>query len=381
METLLDYCRGLGETLGPQAAAFEAARRVPAEVMRELAERGFFRRFVPRAYGGDEADPTIVLEELEALARGDSSVGWCAMISATTAAFSAYMSPEAARTIFAADPTTIAGGVFAPRGRAVVSEEGYRLSGRWDFASNCENARWLGLGALVFEGKAPRRTADGRPEVRFLMVPTSAVTIVPHWDVLGLRGTGSHAIEVADVQVPAGFSFAISEPQVDAPLYRLPFFGLLSLCIAAVAVGIAGAALAAMQRGAERVPFGATKPLASRPSLQASLAAATAKYESARAFLFEVTREATIAAAAGAAPGLRARARARIAACEVVGRAAEVVDLAFNSLGGGSIRDGDEIQRRFRDVHTLTQHVMVGPVALDMAGRVLAGVEVDTSTL
>ena len=368
MDPLVEFCRGLTAELQPRAAAIEEARRVPLEVMRRIAAQGLFRRCLPRDCGGDGGDPAVVLAALAALACADSSVGWCAMISVTTATFAAYMAPETARELFVADVEAISAGVFAPRGRAVRVDGGVRLTGRWEFASHCENAGWIGLGGLVGDA----------PAFRICFVPTAAAQVVPRWDVLGLRGTGSHDVVVDDVEVPERMVVAIGA--TTAPV--LPFFGGLALAIAAVALGIAEAALAAFSEGAQRVPPGpGGKPLAVRPAVQQGLAAAIGRHSAARAYLFDEVGRAWTTVASGAQLDLLARARLRLAACAVVRDCVAVVDAAYHDLGGGTIRDGHGVQRRFRDIHTLTQHLMVGPVAYDMAARVLAGVPVETTML
>lgn len=368
MDPLLAFCDGLTDELAPQAAAIEAARRVPPALMRRLAALGLFRRALPRACGGDGDGPRGVLEALRLLARADSSVGWCAMISTTAAAFAAYMDPEAARRLFVADPEALAAGVFAPRGRAVAVDGGYSLTGRWEFASHCENVDWIGLGGLV--------AADGGPAFRLFFVPTAAIEVAPRWDVLGLRGTGSHDVGVDEVHVPE----ALAVPLTDVAAPTLPFFGWLALCVAAVALGVAEAALTAFTTGARRAPASG-KPLTARASTQQALAAAIGRHAAARLYLLDEAERAWAAVQRGEPLDLTTRARLRLAACEAVGHAVAVVDAAYHELGGASIRDGDAVQRRFRDIHTLTQHLMVGPAARDMAARVLAGVPVDTSTL
>lgn len=366
MDPLVTFCRGLTPELRTMAAAIEEARRVPLAVSRGIAAQGLFRRALPRACGGGGDDPAVVFAALSALACGDSAVGWCAMISVTTAAFAAYMDPEAARELFVEDPERIAAGVFAPRGVAVQEPGGARLTGRWEFASHCENADWIGLGGLL------------AGEFRIFFVPAGDVRIVPRWDVLGLRGTGSHDVAVDDAIVPERLAVALGA--ASAPV--LPFFCTLALAIAAVALGIAEAALEAYAEGASRVPPGpGGKPLVARPAVQQGLAAATGRHRAARAYLFDEVGVAWATVGRGAPLDVLARARLRLAACEVVRHAVAVVDAAYHDLGGGSIRDGSVVQRRFRDMHTLTQHLMVGPAALDMAARALAGVPVDASML
>jgi hypothetical protein len=51
-------------------------------------------------------------------------------------------------------------------------------------------------------------------------------------------------------------------------------------------------------------------------------------------------------------------------------------------LGGGtSVYQRSPLQRVFRDVHVATQHMMVSPATLELTGRILFGLETDTSQL
>jgi alkylation response protein AidB-like acyl-CoA dehydrogenase len=57
--------------------------------------------------------------------------------------------------------------------------------------------------------------------------------------------------------------------------------------------------------------------------------------------------------------------------------AASVVDMAYHAGGGSSIYAANPLQRRFRDVHAITQHFLVKLDTLTTAGAVLAGAEAD----
>ncbi|HJQ84758.1 MAG TPA: acyl-CoA dehydrogenase family protein, partial [Candidatus Binatia bacterium] len=180
-DDLLARARGIAPLLAREADRTERERRVSAEIVAALAEAGIFRMCVPRALGGAEADPATMIAVLETLARADGSAGWSAMIAATSGVASAYLAPGAAREIYGA-ADGVAGGVYAPYGRATAVEGGYRLSGRWPFASGCEHCTWLTGGTMV-EG------AGGKPEARLMLFPRSEVEIIDTWNVSGLRGT------------------------------------------------------------------------------------------------------------------------------------------------------------------------------------------------
>src|SRR5207244_5707152 len=130
------------------------------------------------------------------------------MIGATSGVAAAYLPADAAREIYGpADVVT--GGVFAPHGRAVVTDGGYRVTGRWPFASGCEHCAWLMGGSVVVENGTPRLLPNGMPDSRLMLFPATEARIIDTWTVSGLRGTGSHDIAVDDVFVPASRSLSL----------------------------------------------------------------------------------------------------------------------------------------------------------------------------
>jgi indole-3-acetate monooxygenase len=362
----------------------ESGRRLPRELVEAFARGGIFRMLVPRRFGGGEVGVATMIATLEALSRADGSAGWCAMIGATSGVVAAYLPESDAREIYGSDPHVVSGGVFAPHGRAIAADGGYRLSGRWPFASGCEHCGWLMAGAVVIEDGKPRLLPSGMPDSRLMLFPHSQAKIVDTWNVSGLRGTGSHDLEIHDLLVPAGRSTSIitDHPREQGPLYRFPVFGLLALGGAAVALGIARASIDELVRlAAAKVPTGGRRRLSERGVVQTELAEAEAMIGSARAFLFEACAQAWQAASAASELPIAARARLRLAATHATATSAKVVDLMYNAGGGTSIYSGSPLQRCFRDVHVVTQHVMVAPATLELVGRILFGLETDTSML
>jgi len=240
---VLATARQLAPSLSLRSEEIETARRIPADLAQALAEAGLFRMVVPEAYGGFELHPAVVIETVETLARADGSTGWCVMIGALTAMCSAWLPEPEARLIYGA-PDVITGGVAAPLGRAELVEGGYRVSGRWAWASGSQNCRWLVGGVVVTKDGAPRMVREGVPEMRLVLFPIEDVTLHDTWYASGLCGTGSGDMEVRDLFVPAerSTSLVTERPRIDRPLYAFPAFGLLALGIPAVALGIEKAA-------------------------------------------------------------------------------------------------------------------------------------------
>ena len=372
---LVDRARRAAARVAPHAAATEAARRLAPEALAALVEAGVGKLLVPRELGGSEASALTLLAVIETIAAADGSAGWCAMIYGTSGLIAGFLAPDAAREVYA-PAGAITCGVFAPMGRATAVDGGYRVTGRWRFASGCRDAGWCMVGALP-EGAAPGPGA----EVLSLLLPVADLRVHDTWDTGGLRGTGSHDVEADGAFVPAARAFSLIGGAHRLPGYRHAFFGTLAAGVATVGLGIARGALDAfveLARG-KRGPGGA-RTLAERESAQLALAGAEARLAAARAFLHGAVAAAAREGATGEV-AVATRARLRLAACHGATEAAAAIDQVRDAAGGAAVYATSGLERRFRDVHTATQHLMVGPATRALAGRILFGLDADASTL
>ncbi|MBM7117201.1 acyl-CoA dehydrogenase family protein [Archangium primigenium] len=381
-DALLAEARRLAPRIAARAEEIEAARRLPADLARELAEAGLFRMVLPESLGGPALHPARVIEVVETLAQADGSTGWCVMIGALTAMCAAWLPEDTGRTMFGA-PDAIIGGVAAPTGRAERVEGGYRVTGRWSWASGSQNCRWLTGGVVVTQGGAPRMIREGVPETRLVCFPIEDATLHDTWFASGLCGTGSGDMEVRDIFVPAErtFSMIAERPRVDHPLYAFPAFGLLGVGLPAVALGIARRAVDELTALAQQKKTPLTgRPIAARGAVQEAVAEAEGTLRAARALLME-TVNATYAAGERREVTLRHRAELRLSYTHATRSAARVVDRMYEAAGGASVYRASPLQRCFRDIHVATQHAMVAPATLETIGAVLLGVEANTVTL
>ncbi|WP_303807943.1 acyl-CoA dehydrogenase family protein [Sandarakinorhabdus limnophila] len=371
------------QTVAARAADTEQQRRLPADLAAELAQAGLFRMLVPKSLGGAETDVATLFNTLEQLGRADAATGWCVMIGGTTALISAWLPMEHAREIWF-DPNVITGGVFAPMGRAAVEGGDYLVSGRWAWGSGSANCSWLLGGAVIMDGGEMRRLPSGAPDHRMMVMRRAEVELIDTWDALGMRGTGSGDLAAKDVRVPQSrsVSFITDTPREAGPLYRFAPFGLLALGIAAVASGNAlGAlddlkALAVAKKGQ-----GSSRSLAERGVVQADFAVAQADLDAARALAHAEIATAWDRVVAGDALELSVRARLRLAATRLTQVSARVAAKMHELAGGTSVYASHPLNRRFRDAHVATQHVMVAPPTLELAGRVMLGLPADASML
>ncbi len=353
----------------------ERLRRLPDETVRALRDAGVFRLCVARELGGLEAPVADTLETIEKIAWADGSTGWCAMIGATSGLVSGYLPRAEARLIYG-DRASITGGVFAPHGRARREGDLYVATGRWPFASGCQHCTWLMGGCLIDDGGVQSRA-------RMLLFPAGEVVVHDTWEAAGLRGTGSHDMEVRNVRVPVGRSVSLSEdrPRNDGVLYRFPVFGLLALGIAAVALGIGVRACEELERLAtSKRPTGSRRGLGERSAVQAAVARSRVELAAARS----LTRELVARAAERTEHGelsVAERAQLRAAATYATRSAARAVDRMYEAGGGTSVYAASALQRCFRDVHVATQHLMVSPATYELVGRIRLGIDTDLSLL
>ncbi len=202
----------LGDQIAAASAEIERTRRIPEPLLTGLHNARLFRLLLPRSVGGEQVEPGIYFEATEAVSRYDGSVAWNMFVANSAALIAPFLEPETARTIFSNPRTIIAWG--PPNTcEAQAVPGGYRISGRWDFASGCRQANWIGAHAQVREadgGLRPNRF--GRPTVRTLLMPLKQATLLDTWHTIGMRGTGSDSYSVEGVFVPEAFSGTREDP-------------------------------------------------------------------------------------------------------------------------------------------------------------------------
>jgi len=370
--SVLDAVRGLAPKIAGRAAEIEAARRLPVDLVRDLTAAGCFRMLVPRSHRGAGFDLASAMSVIEELSRADASVAWTTMNLAGGWINLGSLPRATFDALYAGGPDVIIGGVFSPAGTAVPVDGGYRVSGRWAFASGCEDCQWLFGNCMEAHG-------DG-PQLRTVLFSPDQIKIEDTWSVSGLCGTGSHHLVADDVFVRADrtcLPFA-DPPCLEEPLLRMPMPPIFAFGVASVAIGIAQGALEdILTLCANKVPLLAHTALATNPLFQHQLGAADAKLRAARGLLYADAAAAWGTAVAGAAFTPEHRARMRSAITWAATTAASVVDMAYHAGGGSSIYAANPLQRRFRDVHDITQHFLVKLDTLTTAGAVLAGAEAD----
>jgi alkylation response protein AidB-like acyl-CoA dehydrogenase len=381
-EDIRDTARVFTAELRERAEEIEDARRLPKDLSDRFAGAGLYRMCVPNIYGGLELPPAETMEAIEILARADGASAWCVFIGATSGSVLAMLPESSAREVFASKETLLSG-VFAPRGKAVAIDDGFRVDGQWQWGSGTQNADWILAGCQIIRDGKPELLRNGTPRSRMMLLPAEQIEFLDTWYVSGLAGTGSTDFAIRDVFVPESHAVGMGvDGPLARPLYAFPQFGLLGMGIAAVALGLARAAISELTEIAGgKTPSGSARPLAARPATQAEVSRAEATLRSARAFYYEAIETAWHAARTTGHIDTEHRRDIRLATTFATHACAETVDRMYNLGGGTSVYRRSPLQRIFRDVHVATQHMMVSPATLELTGRLLLGVETDVSML
>lgn len=369
---LVERAGDLADRLMALAPADEANGTLSPETVAALEEAGIFRLKLPVVLGGAEADPVTQILVFEALSKAHASAGWCAMVGATGAALpGAFLAEDAVAEMFAAKRVPRCAVIAMPMGRTETVEGGYRLTGRWPFASGVRHSEWISAGAIV--------THNGEPEHRMMVFRSKSAQIHDNWQVAGLKGTGSSDFSVDSLFVPEAFTWALlkDEPKRGGPLYRIANPGFVANEHAGFALGVARRALdafvekeAARQRG--YVP--GSSRMSARPAIQHALGASELRLRAARNLALDVNGEAWQTLRAGDPLSVRQQCALRATATHCTDVALEIVTTMFRYSGGGAVYDRNILQQCLRDMNVAAQHLMVSEISYENLGRTLLGV-------
>ena len=381
----VERARKLAPQIESCADQAEAERRLPGPLLTALLDAGLFRLLLPRSVGGAEVDPVTFVQIIEEIAKADASTAWCLGQNTGCSMVAAYLEPRVAAEIFGNPRAVLAWGP-GPDARAVAVEGGYRVTGTWSFASGCRHATWLGGYCPVYEpdGRV-RRRADGAPVGRAMLFPVESARIIDIWSVGGLRATGSDAFTVSDLFVPTERSAARDDPAErlhPGPLYCFPIGCLYASGFAAVALGIARSMLDALvELARDKTPRGSKGPLRDSAVIQSQVAQAEAQLRSARLFLVSSLEEIWRTVEPSGVLTLDQRVQIRLASTYAIHRAKEVADVVHHAAGATAIFTASPFDRRFRDIHAVTQQVQGRQAHFETVGQFLLGLEPDTTWL
>jgi alkylation response protein AidB-like acyl-CoA dehydrogenase len=381
VDEILNRARAIGEMVRERAQQTENDRRISADVIEAMGRADLFKILQPRAHGGFEHGFDVFFKTIAEIARGCGSSGWVYGLLASHQWITACF-PKQAQDDFWSDRNALAAGSYAPVGRVVAAEGGYRLTGKWGFASGCDNAQWLYVGGTVPEAAGPRPG--------LFLLPSSDCTIDDNWHTMGLAGTGSKNIVATDVFVPAHRFVSYAELAEGSapgthvntnPLYRQSFFSSLPVTIVAPILGMAEGALECfLAMIKERVTRGAVaggqRAMVDFTTIQMRIAEASANIDAARVMTARDLDEMLAVVTRGDTPSRDMRLRNRRDHAFCVRLLVQAVDALFLAAGGQGLYLDTPLQRIWRDAHAASSHISLNWDAVStMYGQYLAGFE------
>lgn len=296
---------------------------------------------------------------IEEVSHADGSAGWTVLIGNSTA-FLAWLEPTDAKEMLGGAVDIASTSMFAPLGRARREGDELVIDGRWPFNSGCVHADWYQAGVVLMDADGPLHRPGGGVDVRFATFPHHAANVIDTWYSTGLRGTGSHDIEVTDLRIPEAHTAA---PMLDPPaqtggLWELGFFPLLAVLMSGFPLGVARRALDELTALAPMKRRGSSpSTIAEDPRLQYDLGRAEAAVQSARSFVYDVIGDAWTTITAGSTATPEQLGRVTLASQQAMLAALTAVDAAFGYAGASAVYAGHPLERCFRDLHTANQHI------------------------
>jgi alkylation response protein AidB-like acyl-CoA dehydrogenase len=373
--------RALGPAILAAAPRIEAERELPADLVAALHDARLFRMLLPRKFGGEEISPVAYLQAVEEIAKADASAAWCIAQTSVCSTIACCLPPQTAAEIFQKNPRgVLAWGPSGRNAKAVAADGGYRLTGVWQFASGSRHATWLAAHAPVYEADGqPRRGADGKPLEMTFVLPREQASITDVWQVMGLKGTGSDTYAITNLLVPkehgiGAFARNSAERHEQGPLYAFSVFQLFGASFAAVALGIARSTLDAfVELAGSKTPTGGKALLRDNAVIQSQVGVAQSQLAAARVFLLDAMKDMWDAACRTGAMSIDERVRLRMASANASLIARQVVDTAYHAAGATAIFQSNPFERRFRDIHTVSQQVQSHFSVFEIIGQHFLG--------
>ncbi len=383
-DELVERARAMLPALRSRAEQASVDCKIPDETVREFHKAGFFRVLQPKRYGGYEMDPEVFYAIQMTLAEGCMSTAWIYGVIAGHNWQLALFDPKAQEDVWGKDTSTLISSSYQPKAQVTPVEGGYRISGRWGFSSGVDHCDWAFLGGLI-------PAADGEaPEYRTFLVPRSDFTVLRVWDTMGLRGTGSHDVEVKDAFVPAYRThkakdgFAVTSPGLKvntSPLYKLPFGQIFVRAVSSSSIGaLQGALNYFRDYASKRVSTNDFSRTSADPSAQAIAGDTGIAIDEMKLVLFRNFQVLGDKVKSGQPLDLEERIRFRAQSARVSDTCAQLISRLLYSCGAQGVYRDSPLVRTFVDIHTGRTHVANNPdkVNRNYGGFLLGGENTDT---
>jgi alkylation response protein AidB-like acyl-CoA dehydrogenase len=370
---LVERAKAIAPVIAGEADEIERTRRLTPKVVSALIENGLYKSLLPKSLGGFESPPMVFMEMLEEVAKADASTAWCLGQCSVVGMTAAYLDADIGRQVFGKPDDVMAWGAIAHAVQAVPG--GYTITARWDFASGSRQANWLGAHVQILEADGKKRLKpDGTPEIRTIVFPASSATMHDVWNVIGLCGTGTDSYSVENLFIPENFTALrddFSALREKGLLYGITTFSMFGLGFGAVSLGVARATLdAAVDLAREKHSVGITA-MKDNSAVQGLIARTEAKLRAARAYHFGTAAACWQELLDTGKLSEQGRATIRLSATYTIHQAAEVVDTAYHMAGATAVFKSNPFERRFRDMHAITQQIQGRDTHYEDVGKMI----------
>lgn len=326
-----------------RVAAAEAERQgalLPAQLDIIYRQR-WFNLFVPPGFGGLGLSLTEALRLQEGLAWADGSTGWTVTLCSGAAWFIGFLEPAAAHMIFSNGKACLAGS-GQPSGIANVVEDGYQVTGHWNWATGAPHATVFTANCVLYKDGVLQTGPDGQPLVKAFWFHRQEVTVRHNWYTIGMVATASHSFEVEGLTLPPSRCFVIDPANVhlEDVIFQYPFRPFAG---ATLAVNSAGMAVRFMDLSPSSTALEHAKGRLSEER--------TAFYKTVDDSWSGLLRDGSLSTDTVAAVG---RASRRLASLSL-----KLVDELYPHCGLRAVDRRTEINRVWRNLHTASQHSLL----------------------
>lgn len=380
--SLLGTAKALANIFDEQAREGEALRQLSPVAWNALVDSEFFTTLVPSRFGGRELDFDVIPHMIREMAKGDIASAWvAAFINHHNWQF-ALFDEETQAEVWADQKYALAPATLAPTGKATKVDDGWELSGHWQWGSGVMHSQWALLTAVA---------TGPKPEMLLVLVPLADVEVVDVWHTEGMRATGSNDMVVTSAFVPERRVLThrqISKREApgqlasDNPLYHLDMLNLLSIDATATAVGGGERMVELFQAILEKrvLMFGGKQRDASASQIR--LARAASIMRSARLMFDALVEDLCAPLHGGEFPDPATRVRMRMDCAHIVDLTKQVGNLVADGAGASSHFLDAPIQRFRRDVGTLSGHILFDyDRAGELQGQMMLGVKPPAGTM
>lgn len=353
----------------------ESSRKVAAPIVEQLKEFGLFRMGLPKFLGGLEDNPIETLKVYETLSSAEASVAWVVWNNHLACTFGRYLDKEGLEEVYGNHADVYANST-RPEGVAKVVPGGYMVSGHWTLVSGCELADWFVLRCLVLADDLPTKLGPGA-KLKLFFIPKEAVKIIDTWSVGGLRGTGSHDIEIEGTFVKEKFAVDFNSPvPVETAYSRLPIGSINAAGCAAMSLGLLKSAIDELTKMCyERVTEGKNPDLRDRETIQNAIAKSKTLLRANRNQLHSSVSKLWECSLKGKTPSNEKLADVWAASYEAATASRVLVSEIYAVAGTSSLYTKFGIERTHRDIHAVLQHGIIQPHWMTQAGRAYVGLE------